>query len=128
MRLLDSYGVIYPLAYLIAVAIMLWLHWGDLFHNDNPVYLLAAVFGAAAGAALTLAILVEVGGRIVLLIPATVRKLRREGRQERDARYQEALDRFGVEEDGVAVLRFTPEVRQFLGGEPGDERSYDAGS
>ena len=50
----------------------------------------------------------------MLLIPAAVRKLKREGRQERDKRYEEALKRFGVEKDGVITLSFTPEVRAFL--------------
>ena len=85
--------------------------------GNTRIFLLAAIFGTAVGVALALAILAEIGGRIVLLIPAAVRKLKREGRLERDKRYEEALKRFGVEKDGVITLSFTPEVRAFLDGE-----------
>ena len=54
----------------------------------------------------------------MLLIPAEVRRLKREGRkegrEERDARYREAYRRFGVEVDGVVMLPHTPEVQAFL--------------
>ena len=57
----------------------------------------------------------------MLLIPAEVRRLKREGRKEgrkeRDARYREAYQRFGVEVDGVRMLPDTPEVQAFLNGE-----------
>jgi predicted transposase YdaD len=74
----------------------------------------------------------------MLLIPAAVRKLKREGRlegrqegrlegrHERDKRYEEAYRRFGVEVDGVVMLPRTAEVREFLNrnseesGNPGD--------
>ena len=61
----------------------------------------------------------------MLLIPAAVRKLKRQGRAERDARYQEAYRRFGVEVDGVVMLPDTPEVQAFLDDEseePGERR------
>ena len=56
----------------------------------------------------------------MLLIPAAIRKLKREGRQALEARYEEAYRRFGVEVDGVVMLPRTPEVRAFLNGETGD--------
>ena len=127
MRILDSYGIIYPLAFLVALALMLWLHWNALLHQDGPTYLLAAIFGVAAGAALTFAILTELGGRTVLLIPKTVKRILRQGRAEgravRDKRYKEALQQFGVEIDGVRALPFTPEVREFLAADPGPEET-----
>jgi hypothetical protein len=43
---------------------------------------LAAIFGLSVGTALMVAILVEVTGRMVLLIPQTIRKIREEGRKE----------------------------------------------
>ena len=118
-RFLGIYWIIYYLAYLIAVALLLWLYWGNLMSSDGNtrIFLLAAVFGTAVGVALPLAILAEIGGRIVLLIPARIRELKRQGRQERDKRYEEALKRFGVEKDGVITLSFTPEVRAFLDGD-----------
>ena len=118
-HLFGIYWVIYYLAYLLAVALLLWLYWGNLMSSEGNtrIFLLAAVFGTAAGTAFIFTILVEVGVRTMLLIPAAVRKLKREGRLERDKRYEEALKRFGVEKDGVITLSFTPEVRAFLDSE-----------
>ena len=127
-HLFRIYWIIYYLAYLIALALLFWLYWGNLMNSDGNtrIFLLAAIFGTAVGVALALAILAEIGGRIVLLIPARIRELKRQGRREQNARYEEALKRFGVEKDGVITLSFTPEVRAFLdseteeSGNPGD--------
>ena len=55
---------------------------------------------------------------MVLLIPQAVKKLinkgRTEERTEQRRRLKEALEQFGVEEDGGRVLKFTPEVIEFL--------------
>ncbi len=40
-----------------------------------------------------------------------------QGVKERDARWREAVERFGSEVDGVRVLSITPEVQRFLDGE-----------
>lgn len=57
---------------------------------------------------------------MVLLIPKAVQKIRDEGRAaEREAQHvrrEEALRRFGVEENGVRRLTFTQEVLDFLDG------------
>ena len=74
---------------------------------------------------------------MVLLIPKAVQKIRDEGRAEgrkegqaegraeeqeaQHARREEALRRFGVEENGVRRLTFTQEVLDFLDGK--DETS-----
>ena len=122
-RFLEVYWVIYFQAYLAAVALLLWLYWGDLTGGDRltRVYLLAAIFGAAAGGAAVFTIIVEAGGYMVLLIPARIKKLKNEGRvegrEERDKRYAEAMARFGYVRNGVRVLEFTPEVQRFLDGE-----------
>ena len=50
------------------------------------------------------------------------RQGRQEGRKEVVSRMQQAYERFGVEQNGVLVLPRTPEVEQFLFGEP-EERS-----
>ena len=91
-RFLDIYWVIYFVGYVLAVAIMLWLYQDGL-KEDNSIYLLAAIFGVAAGASSTFAIIVEVGGRIVLLIPAAIRKIKDEGRQEVHAEWEAWLKR-----------------------------------
>ena len=59
-----------------------WLHWADPRDGANRIYLLAAIFGVAAGAASAVAIIVEVAGRLMLLIPAAARKIPEEGREQ----------------------------------------------
>ena len=81
-RFLDVYWVIYFVGYLVAIAVMLWLHWDGLINGHNPASRLADIFTISAGSASAFAIIVEGGGRIVLLIPRTVRKLKNEGRAE----------------------------------------------
>ena len=81
-RFIEVYWVIYFVGYLIAVGLLLWVYWADLTQGDKAVYPLSAIFSTAAGAASAFAIVVEVGGRLVLLIPAAVKKLKDEGRKE----------------------------------------------
>ena len=78
------YWVIYFQAYLAAVGLLLWHYWGDLSGGDRlmRVYLLAAIFGSAAGGSAVFTIVVEAGGYMVLLIPARIKKLKNEGREE----------------------------------------------
>ena len=70
---------------------------------------------------------------MVLLIPTRVKKLKEEGREEglelgkaaeRQAqliRRKEALERFGIELNGVRMLPDTPEVDEFLTGKTGNQ-------
>ena len=91
---------------------------------------MAAIFGAAAGVALLVAIILEVTGRMALLISKAWNRAKEEGRREErkrlkkesKVRYQAAYERFGVEVDGVLALPRTPEVEWFLAGDP-EERS-----
>ena len=126
-RFLEVYWVIYFQAYLAAVALLLWLYWGDLTGGDRlmRVYLLAAIFGSAAGGSAVFTIIVEAGGYLVLLIPARIKKLKNEGRKEADKRLNEAKERFGYVRNGVRVLEFTPEVQRFLDGEDVEAPSED---
>ena len=80
-QFLSRYWVVYYLVYLGAVCTLLLLYWGNWQERDW-LTLLAAVFAVSAGIAATTAIVAEFGGRIMLLIPATVRRLRAEGREE----------------------------------------------
>ena len=85
----ERYWVIYYLVYLAAAGVGLWYYWPrllwywrqPLLQNDS-VYLLAAIFGTAVGIALATAIILEVSGRMVLLIPAAVRKIKAQGHAE----------------------------------------------
>ena len=123
-RFLEVYWVIYFQAYLAAVALLLWHYWGDLTGGDRlvRVYLLAAIFGAAAGGSAVFTVIVEAGGYLVLLIPARIKKLKDEGRKERDRRFDEAVERFSRDVNGVRMLPLTPNVRRFLVSEEVDAR------
>ena len=133
-RAVGEYWIAYYLFYVAIAALGCWLNrsrlqWSQLLREDQ-VYLLAAIFGSAAGIALLAAIILEVTGRMVLLIPKAWNRAKEEGRREErkrlkkeyKTRYREAYERFGIEVDGVLVLPRTPEVERFLAGET-DERS-----
>ena len=92
-RFLDVYWVVYFVGYLVAVAIMLWLHWDDLLYKGNPLLQLATIYGVAAGSASAFAIIVEGGGYIVLLIPKRVKELKDEARKELNAEWEAWLKR-----------------------------------
>ena len=124
-RAVGNYWVAYYLVYVAMAAWGFWvnrnrLDWSQLWQDD--VYLLAAILGVAAGVALLTAIILEVLGRMVLLIPKAWNRAKREGRAEQRKLTEEAYKRFGIEVDGVLVLPRTPEVERFLAGEP-EERS-----
>lgn len=127
-RFLNIYWVIYLAVYVIAVGFLMWWYWGELLRGDGltRVYLLAAIFGTAAGGASVFALILEGGGRLVLSIPAAVKKIKDAGIEEgvaigserRDKRYAEAVERFGYyDANGKGVLTFTDEVLRFLAGE-----------
>lgn len=79
----GKYWVIYYIVFLAVLAFLLSRHWGALnWDNESHIFLLAAIFGLSAGVALTFTICTELGGRMVLLIPEAVRKLKDAGRQE----------------------------------------------
>ena len=96
-RFLDTYWILYFVGYIVAIIILGWLNWDELRAGNNRIYLLAAIFSVAAGAASAVAVIVEVGGRLVLLIPAAVKKImeqgRQEGRQEERAEWEAWLRR-----------------------------------
>ena len=53
----------------------------------------------------------------MLLIPARIRELKRQGCMEQRARLREAYRQFGITVDGVVMLPDTPEVQAFLDNE-----------
>lgn len=125
----ERYWIIYYLVYLVVSGAGLWYYWPRLLwywrqpvmENDS-VYLLAAIFGAAVGIALGVAILLEVGGRMVLLIPAAVKKLKAEGRQEERQRIRAVLHNLAAQANGEPVLLTPEEIMKILQGE-GESRS-----
>ena len=126
--------------YVIAVGFLMWLYWGELLRGDGltRVYLLAAIFGTAAGGASVFALILEGGGRLVLSIPAAVKKIKDAGieegveigrdegieigaertRAEMGRRRAEARERFGrYDANGELVLPLNDKVERFLDGE-----------
>ncbi len=77
-------------------------------------------FAVSAGIALLAAIFLEVLGRMVLLIPAAIKKIKEEGRREERRRIAEALRQAGEREDGSVHITLTPEVLKLLTGEIDD--------
>ena len=130
----EKYWIIYYLVYLGLSGAGLWRYWPRLLWywrqpvmQDDSIYLLAAIFGTAAGIALGIAISLEVGGRMVLLIPAAVKKLkaegRKEGRKEERQRTRAVLADLAAQSDGEPAL-LTPEaVMKILHGEEDGSRS-----
>ena len=127
-RVLNNYWIGYYIVFAVCAGVYLYRHNWGLSQWDN-VGLLSDIFGASAGIALLVVISVEVLGRMVLLIPKTVRAIlergkaegRAEGKvEEREAQSQrvnEVYERFGIDVDGTRVLPDTPEVKEFLRGD-----------
>ena len=136
----EKYWVIYYLIYLALSGAGLWYYWPRLLHHwqqppmqNDSVYLLAAIFGTAMGIALAVAILLEVSGRMVLLIPAAVRKIKAEGRKEgievgevrgrtsERQRISDALAQLGIQEgSGGEVTLSKAELLKILHGDNGE--------
>ena len=79
----GKYWVIYYIVFLAVLAFLLRRHWHALDWSDETyLFLLAAIFGVSAGAALTVTILSEFGVSIVLLIPSTYKWIKEKGHKE----------------------------------------------
>ena len=80
----ENYWLFYYLVYVAVVAAGVAVYWQSLLPGaeNEGLYTLAAIFGVAAGAALLMAILLEVAGYMVLLIPRRIRELKERGREE----------------------------------------------
>ena len=91
----------------------LWKYPPFQEHGNEVIYLLAAIFGAAAGLALLVAILLEVTGRMVLLIPAAIKKYRDEGREEGRAEGREQ----GREQERQRIIEVLGRLSERNGGE-----------
>ena len=79
----GKYWVIYYIVFLVVLSFLLRRHWHALDWSDETyLFLLAAIFGVSAGAALTVTILSEFGVSIVLLIPSTYKWIKEKGHKE----------------------------------------------
>ena len=131
-KFIGEYWIIYYLSYPIFAAILLWLHRYSPRWPEDWISLLADILGVALAGAIAFTIFSEVLGKMVLLIPKAVQKIRDEGeaegrakghaegqaaeREAQHARREEAYRRFGIDVNGVRSLPDTPEVRDFLSG------------
>ena len=108
-RILGNYWIGYYFVYLVAVLVLLYRHNWTLAQWDD-VELLSNVFSTAAGYALVAVVVVEGLGRMVLLIPKTVRSILNKGRQQERKRmlaaYRETYAR--------GIPPYTPEFEEFL--------------
>lgn len=118
---MGKYWIAYYISFLLGVAVLTGIHWYSPRWNENWLALLSDIFGVAFGISLTLALLVEVVGNMVLLIPQRIKELKNRGRREQRKREAQAYQRFGVEVNGVRMLPDTPEVQRFLSGEDRDD-------
>ena len=118
-RVFRNYWLVYYVVYVGGVALGLGRYWPQLTAHDGILWL-AAIFGVSAGSALLVAIFLEVMGRMVLLIPAAIKKIKEEGRREERRRIAEALRQAGEREDGSVHITLTPEVLKLLTGEIDD--------
>ena len=79
----GKYWIIYYIVFLAVLAFLLRRHWHALDWSDETyLFLLAAIFGVSAGAALTVTIISEFGVSIVLLIPSTYKWIKEKGHKE----------------------------------------------
>ena len=93
---------------------------------------LALVMGVSAGLASLLAVIIELGGRTLLLIPKAVNALldrgREEAKREQRQRMERILEVWGSRKDGATVLTITPEVLAYLAGQTDDLPSPTEGN
>ncbi len=78
----ERYWIAYYLVYVITAGVGLWRYRPWQQSGNDELYALVAIFALAAGVALLAAILMEVIGRMVLLIPAEIKRLKEMGRKE----------------------------------------------
>ena len=93
MKLLNrvitgGYWGAYYLVYVLGVAFLVYYFWDELLFLETrhlyveTLFLIGAIYAVSAGTALFVAIIVEVTGRMVLLIPRAWNRAKDEGRAE----------------------------------------------
>ena len=80
-RILGNYWIGYYLVYLVAVLVLMYRHDWTLSRWDD-VELMSDIFSTAVGYALLAVVVVEGLGRMVLLIPKTVKAIMAKGHAE----------------------------------------------
>ena len=122
----ERYWVVYYLVYVAGVGIGLSRYHPLQEQGKDELFALVGIFALAAGLALLVAIILEVLGRMVLLIPSEIKRLReqgrkegrqeglQEGRREERQRIVDALRQIGEREDGSIHITLTPETIALL--------------
>ena len=102
----------------------MWHYWGQLQWNvgqqSQTLYLLAAVCNVSAGFALLVAIILEVPGRMVLLIPQAWEKAKSQERKAERARERDILARYGQKDPKTGVITINPEGVEWLLNDSGE--------
>ena len=88
--------------------------------GKDELYALVAIFALAAGVALLAAILLEVMGRMVLLIPAAIKKIKEQGIKEERKRVADALAKAGVRSADSGEALTPAEIHSILQDGPDD--------
>ena len=114
----ERYWVFYYLVYVASSVFGVCWYWERLLRYDWVLWL-AAIFGASVGFALFVAIILEVSGRMVLLIPNAIRKIKAEGRAEERKRIGEILDALNVPGSGEPAALTPAEIKKILLDSPG---------
>ena len=114
----ERYWVFYYLVYIASSVFGVCWYWERLLRYDWVLWL-AAIFGASVGFALFVAIILEVSGRMVLLIPNAIRKIRADERK----RIRTALADLGIREGQEPVTLNPDEVLKVLQGDNDGNRS-----
>ena len=111
----GKYWIVYYFVYVASVATGSCGPDGD---KISRLYTMAAVVGLAAGLAFLVVIILEVTGRMVLLIPDAWRKAknmgRREGREAERERVQGIIAEYGQEDPATGAILLNREAQERL--------------
>ena len=105
----ERYWIVYYLVYVVVVGVGTWRYRPWQESGQDELLVLVGIFALAAGVALLAAILLEVIGRMVLLIPAEIKRLKEQGRKEERQRILDEVAELGEQ--------VPPEVLKIVRGE-----------
>ena len=127
----GGYWVAYYLVYALGVAYLTRHFWHELpflrtglGQLDLPqLFILAAIFAVAGGTALFVAIIVEVTGRMVLLIPKAWKRAKAEGRAEERDRVRAILSQHAQRDPETGRLVLDQDAEELLRNGKGNGKS-----
>ena len=101
----ERYWIAYYLVYVITAGVGLWRYRPWQQSGNDELYALVAIFALAAGVALLAAILMEVIGPMVLLIPTAWKKIKEQGIKEERRRILDQVAQLGDQATPEEVLK-----------------------